>query len=175
MLWCLLLLFSRWIVCRSLRPHGGSRLGFSSFTVSWSWLKLMSAELVMVSNHLILCCPLFLLPSIFPSNRVFSNESVLHISSQSIAVLASPSVLLMSIQGWFPLGLTGFVSLLSKRLPRVFSITAVWKYQPFSAQPSLWSNSHICIWLLEKPQLWLYGSLLIKWCLCFLICCLGMS
>ena len=50
-----------------------------SFTISWSFLKLMSIELVMPSNHLILCCPLLLLPSIFPSIRVFSNESVLHI------------------------------------------------------------------------------------------------
>ena len=67
-------------------------------TNSWSLLKLICIELVMPSNHLILCCPLFLPPSIFPSIRVFSNESVLHIRYQSIGVLASASVLPMNIQ-----------------------------------------------------------------------------
>ena len=61
------------------------------------------------------------------------------------------SVLPMNIQGWYPLGWTGFISLLSKRLSRVFSSTTVQKHQSFGAQPSLWSNSHIRIWLLEKP------------------------
>ena len=65
---------------------------------SRSSLKLMSIESVMLSNHLILCCPLLLPPSIFPSVRVFSNESVLRISGQSIGVSASTSVLLMNIQ-----------------------------------------------------------------------------
>ena len=54
-----------------------STMGFLSFTVSWSWLKLMSIESVMLSNHLILCCPLLLLPSVFPSIGVFSNELAL--------------------------------------------------------------------------------------------------
>ena len=54
------------------------------------------------------------------------------------------------IQGWFPLGLTGLISLLSKVLSRVFSSTTVWKHQFFSAQPSLWSNSHICMWTIGK-------------------------
>ena len=63
---------------------------------------------------------------------------------------ASASVLLMNTQRWFPLGLTGLTSLQSKGLSRVFSNTTVQKYQFFSAQPSLWSNFHICIWLLEK-------------------------
>ena len=62
----------------------------------------------------------------------------------------------MNIQGWFPFGLTGLISLLSKGLSRVFSGTTVRKHQFFSTQPSLWSNSHICTWLLEKLQLWLY-------------------
>ena len=75
----------------------------------------------------------------------------------------------MSIQRWFLLGLTGLISLLSKRLLRVFSSTTVWKHQFFSAQPSLWSSSHIHTWLLEKQQLWLSRPLLAKWCLCFLI------
>ena len=60
-------------------------------------------------------------------------------------------------------------------LSRVFSNTTIWKHQFFGAQPSSWSNSHIHIWLLEKPQLWLYRPLSAKWYLCFLICCLGLS
>ena len=60
-------------------PWTAAHQAFLSFTISWSLLKLMSIELVMPSNHLIRCCPLLLLPSIFPSIRVFSNESVLHI------------------------------------------------------------------------------------------------
>ena len=58
----------------------------------------------------------------------------------------------MTIQGWFPLGLTGLISLLSRGLSRVFSSTTVWKHRFFGSQPSLWSNSHICTWLLEKPS-----------------------
>ena len=69
---------------------------------------------------------------------------------QIIETSASASVLPMNIQGWFPLGLTGWISLLSKGLPRVFSSTTVWKHQFFGAQPSLWSNYHIHTWLLEK-------------------------
>ena len=80
-----------------------------SITNSWSLFKLMSIESVMPSNHLILCCSILLPPSIFPSIRIFSNESVLHI--QSIGVSASTSVLPMNIQDWFPLGLTGWISL----------------------------------------------------------------
>ena len=63
----------------SLRPHGLQHQASLSFTIPWSLLKLMSIELVMPSNYLILCCPLLLLPSIFPSIRVFSNESALRI------------------------------------------------------------------------------------------------
>ena len=68
----------------------------------------------------------------------------------SIGASPSASVLPMNIQGWFPLGSTGLISLLSKELSRVFSSTTVWKHQFFSTQPSLWSSSHICTWLLEK-------------------------
>ena len=103
----------------------------------------MSIESVMPSNHLILCHPLFP-PSTFPSIRVFSNESVLPIRCQSIGVSASASFLPMNIQGWFPLGLTGLISLLFKGLSRIFSNTIVRKHQFFGVQPSLWSESHIC-------------------------------
>ena len=121
------------------------------FTISQSLLKLMSIESVMSSNHLILCHCLFLLPSIFPSIRVFSNELALASDGQSIGASTSASVLPMNIQDWFPFGLTGLISLLSKGLPRVFFSTAVGKHQFFGAQTSLWSNSHFHTWLLEKP------------------------
>ena len=105
---------------------------------SQSLLKLMSIELVMPSNHLILCHPLLLPPSVFPSIRVFSNESFLRIRwPKFIGVSASASVLPMNIQDWFPLGWTGLISLLSKGLSRVFSNTTVQKNQFFSVQFSL--------------------------------------
>ena len=108
-----------------------------SITNSRSLLKLMSVEVVMPSNHLIFCCPLLLLPSIFPSIRVFSDESVLHIRWPNIGVSASVSVLPMNIQDWFPLGWTCWISLQSKRLSRVFSNTTVQKHQFFGARLSL--------------------------------------
>ena len=121
-----------------------------SFTISWRLLKFMSIELVVLSDHLILCCPLLLLPSVFPSIRVFSNELPLHITvlelSLSIRALASTSVLPINIQG---LGMTGLISLLSKGLLTV--LHTVWKHRLSGAQPSLWSYSHIHIQLLEKP------------------------
>ena len=122
--------------------------GFS-FTISWSLLKLMSIELMMPSDHLLLCRSLLLLPLIFPSIRVLPNELALCIRwpkfwSFSISPSNEP-------QGSFPLALTGLISLLSKGLSRVFSNTTVQKHQFFGAQPSLWFNCYIRIWLLEKP------------------------
>ena len=112
------------------------------------------------------------LPSFFISIRVSSHESVLHIRWPSIGVSASASVLPIHIQGWFPLGLTGLISLQHKGLSRVFSNTTVQKLQFFSAQPSLWSSFHIHIWLLEKPLTrWIFVSKGLS----FLICCLGWS
>ena len=113
-----------------------------SFTISWSLPKFMCIELVMSSNLLILCHPLLLLPSIFAGIRVFSNDWLFTSGGQNIGASASASVLPMNIQGWFPLGLTGLISLKSKGLSRIFSRTTVQKHQFFSAQPSLWSNSH---------------------------------
>ena len=98
--------------------------------------KSISMELVMPSNHLILCRPL-LLPSIFPSIRVFSNESVLHIRWPSNGVSASTSVLPKNTQDWSPLGWTGWISLQTKGLSRVFSNTTVQKHQFFGARLSL--------------------------------------
>ena len=100
--------------------------------------KLMSIMLVMPSNYLILCCPLLLLLSIFPSIRVFSNDQLFASGDQSIAASSSASVLPMNIHNWFPLGLTCIISLQSSGLSRVFSSTTVWKYQFFDAQPSLY-------------------------------------
>ena len=114
-----------------------------SITNLRSLLKPLSIEAVMPSNHLNLRHPLLLPPSIFPSTRVLSNESVLCITVQSIGVSASASVLPMNIQDLFPLEWTDWISLQSKGLSRVFSNTTVQKHQFFSAQPSLWSNSHI--------------------------------
>ena len=81
---------------------------------------------------------------------------------QSIGASASASVLPKNIQDWFPLQLTCLISLQSKGLSRVLSNTTVQKHQFFSSRLSLWSNSHIHMWLLEKPQLWLDGPLLAK-------------
>ena len=85
----------------------------------------MSIELVMPFNHCILCFPLLILPSIFPSIRIFPMSRLFASVDQGIG--ASASVLPMNIQGWFPLGLDSLISLLSKRLSRVFSSTTVEK------------------------------------------------
>ena len=136
--------------CLTATPWTAACQASLSITNSRSLSKLMSIESMMPSNHLILCRPLLLLPSIFPSIRVFSNESALPISGQSIGASASASILPMNIQTWFPLGLTGLISLLSKGLSRVFSWTSVRKHQFFGAQPSLWSRFHFHTWLLEN-------------------------
>ena len=97
-----------------------------------------------------LCRPIVLLPSIFLSIRVFSSELALRIRWPNYWSFSSASVLPMNIQDWFPLGLTGLISLPSKGLSRVFSWTTIQKHQFFSTQLSVWSNSHIHTWLLEK-------------------------
>ena len=122
-----------------------------SFINSWCLLKFMSIESVMLSDDVILCALSLLFRSIFPSIRVFSVSCLFGSGSWNIGASASASVLPMNIQDWFPLGLTGLISLQSKGLSRVFSSTTVWKHQFFGPQASLWSNSHICTWLWEKP------------------------
>ena len=84
----------------------------------------------------------------FTASGSFPMIQLFPLGGQSIGASASASVFLMHIQGRFPLGLTGLISLQSKGLSRVFSSTTVWKHQFFGVQPSLWSNSHICTWLL---------------------------
>ena len=108
-----------------------------SITNSQSLLKPMSIESVMPSNHLILCHPLLLLPSIFPNIRVSSNESILHIRWPKYWSFRLASVLTMNIQDWFPSAQTGWLSWLSKGLSRIFFKTKVQKHQFFGAQLSL--------------------------------------
>ena len=86
----------------------------------------------------------------FPASGSFPVSQLFPTGGQSIGALSSASVLLMNIQGWFLLGLTGLISLQSKELSRVFSSITVRKHQLFSAQLYLWSNTHIHTWLLEK-------------------------
>ena len=115
------------------------------FTVSPSLLKLMSIELVMPLNHLILCCPLLLLPSIFPSIKVFSSELALHIRwpkywsfNASIDLSNEYSGLISFTTDWCDL------LALQQGVSRVFSSSTVQKHRFFDTQLSLWSNSHIC-------------------------------
>ena len=136
--------FGRFIVVQSLShvllfvtPWTAACQAFLSFAISWSLLKLTSIELMMPSNHLILCCPLLLLPSSFPSMRVFSNESVLRIrwpKYWSFSFNISPSNehpgLISFRMDWLDL-------LQSKGLSRFFSNTTVQKHQFFGAQLSL--------------------------------------
>ena len=103
----------------------------------------------------------------FPASGSFPMSLFFASGGQSIRVSASASILPMNIQDWFPLGLTSSISLLSKGLSRVFSNTTVQKHHFFGTPPSLWYNSHIHTWLLEKPKLWLNGplvfGLLLSW------------
>ena len=117
-------------------------------TNSRSSLRLTSIESVMPSNHLILCRPLLFLPPIPPSIRVLSNESTPRMST---GVSALASFLPKKSQGWSPSECTGWISLQSKGLSRVFSNTTVQRHQFFGAQPSSQSNSHIHTWPQEKP------------------------
>ena len=110
----------------------------------------------------------FSCPQSFPASESCPVSQPFTSGGQSIRALAS--VLPMNMQGWFPLGLAGLISLLFKGLSRVFSSTTVQKHQFFGVQPSLWSNSHINTWLLGKPELWLYEPLSAKRGLCYARC-----
>ena len=141
-------------------PQNAVHQASLSITNSRNLLKLTSIELVMSSNHLILCRPLLLLPSIFPSIRVFSNESVPHIrwpKYWSLSFNISPSSeypgLISFRRDWLdPLVAQGTLKSLLQHHSSKVSILC--------AQLSLWSNSHIHTWPLEKPKLWLDGSFL---------------
>ena len=124
-----------------------------SFTISWSSLKPMSIESMMPSNHLTLCCPLLHLSSIFPSIRVFSNESSLHIRWPKYWSFSFSISLSNEYSGLISFRISFRFDLLAVKgtLVRVFSSTTVWMHQVFSAQSSLWPNSQIHARLLEKP------------------------
>ena len=113
-------------------------------------LKLTSIESVMPSSHLILCHPLLILPSIPPSIS-FSNESALHMRWPKYWSFSLASFLPKNTQDGSPLEWTGWISLQSKGLSRVFSNTTVQTHQFFGVQPSSQSNSHIHTWPQEKP------------------------
>ena len=126
----------QWLSCVWLftTPWTAARQASLSITNTWSLLKLMSIELVIPFNHLILCHSLLFLPSVFPSIRVFSKESVLHIRWPKYWSFSFS--LPMNIQDWFPLGLTGLFSLQSKGLSKLFSNTTVQIHQFFCSQLS---------------------------------------
>ena len=145
-----------------MTPQTAACQAFLSILNSRSLLKLMSIELVMSSNHLILCHPLLLLPSIFPSIRVFSNDSVFCIRWPKYWRLSFSISLSNVYSGLISFRSDSLVSLQSKGLWRVFSNTTVWKHQFIAIQSSWWFNSHTHTWLLEKPQLWLEGPLSAK-------------
>ena len=143
--------FSQSVMSDFVIPWTAARQASLSITNSWSLPKLMSVELVRPSNHLILCRPLLFLPSIFPSIRVFSNKSALHIRwpkywsfSFNICLSNEHSGLISFRMDWLNL-------LAVQGLARVFSNTTVQKHQFFGAQLSSQSNSHIHTQLLEKP------------------------
>ena len=110
-----------------------------SSTLSQSFIKFMSIELVMLSNHLILCYPILFLPSIFPSIRIFSNESALQVAKVQLQQQSFQCIIRVYFLriDWF------LISLQSKGLSRVFSSTIIQKHQSFGTQPFLWSNSDI--------------------------------
>ena len=122
-----------------------------SITNSQSSLRLTSIESVMPSSHLILCRPLLFLPQIPPSIRVFSKKSTLHMRWPKYWRFSFSIIPSKNTQGWSPSEWTGWISLQSKGLSRVFSYTTVQKHQFFSVQLSSQSNSHIHTWPLEKP------------------------
>ena len=146
------LLFSHSVVSDSLRPHGlqNHRLPCPSPTPGacsdscplsqWCHPATSSCVISLSSS-----------PQSFPASGSFLMSQFFASGGQSSGVSASASVLLMNIQDWFPLGFTGWISLLSKGLSRVFSSTTVQRHQLFGTQPFLLSCSHIRTWLLEKP------------------------
>ena len=148
----ILFLFSGLVMSDSLWPHGmrHARLPSPSLTpraysnscpVSWWCHPTISSSVVPFSSHL----------QSFPASGTFQMSQFFESGGQSIRVSASASVLPTNIQDWFPLGWADWISLQSKGLSRVFSNTTVQKHQFFGIQLSLWSNSHIHTWLLEKP------------------------
>ena len=132
-----------------LQPHGLRHARLPCPSTALSLLKLTSTESVMPSNHLVV--PFSSHLQSFPASGSFQMSQFFASGGQSIHISASASVLPMNIQDWCPLGWTGWISLQSKGLSRVFSNTTVQKHRFFSTQLSLQSSCHIHTWLLEKP------------------------
>ena len=158
--WTFYFLFSEWLMIFSsvyllshvrlfATPGTAACQASLSITNSWSLLKFMSIKSVMLSNWFSVV-PFSSHFQTFPASGSFPMGQFFTSGGQRIGT-ASASVLPMNIQGWFPLGWTGWISLQSKGLSRVFSNTTVQKHQFLGAQLSLWSNSHTHTWLLEKP------------------------
>ena len=122
-----------------------------SFSISQTLLKFMSIELMMPSKHPSSIAPFSSWPQSFTASGSFPISQLFASGGQNIGASVSASVLPVNIQGWFPWALTDFISLQSKGFYRVSSNTTVQKHQFFGAQLSLWYNSHIHTWLLEKP------------------------
>ena len=145
------MLFSHSVTSDSLQPHGlqHSRLPCPSLSpeVSSNSCPLSQWSHSTISSSVV---PFFSCLQSFPTSGSFPDVSSLHQVVKVLESFTSASVPPMNIQDWFPLGLTGLISLQSKGLSRVFN-TTIQKHQFFSAQPSLWSHSHIHTWLLEKP------------------------
>ena len=143
------LLFGHSVVSNSLWPMGCSMRGFP---VLHHVLELAQTQVQWVSDAVSSSViPFSSCLQSFPASGSSPRSQFFTSCGQSIGVSISASVLPMNIQEWFPLGLTGLISLQSKELSRVFSNTTVQKHWFFSRQPSLWSNSHIHTWLLENP------------------------
>ena len=158
-----LLMFGRSVMSDSLQPHGlqHARLPCLSPTPracsnSCPWSQWCHPT---ISSSVV---PFSSCPQSSPAWGSFLMSQLFESAGQSIGASASASVLPMNIWDRFPLGWTGWISLQSKGLSRVFSNTTVQKHQFFGAQPALWSNSHIRTWLLEKSELWLDGLLSAK-------------
>ena len=143
--------FSQSVMSDFVIPWTAARQASLSITNSWSLPKLMSVELVRPSNHLILCRPLLFLPSIFPSIRVFSNKSALHIRWPKYWSFSFNICLSNEHSGLISFRMDCLNLLAVQGLARVFSNTTVQKHQFFGAQLSSQSNSHIHTQLLEKP------------------------
>ena len=144
--------FSHSVMSDSLRPHGllhtrlpcpspTSRAYSNSCPLSWWCHPTISSSVIPFSSSL----------QSFPASGSFPVSQLFTSSGQSIGISAAASVLPKNIQDWFPLGRTGLISLQSKELSRVCSNNTFQKHQFFDAQLSLWSNSNIHTWLLEKP------------------------
>ena len=149
-MWGISVQLSRSVVSDSVTPWTAVHQASWSITNSWSLLKLMSIELVIPSKHLILFHSLSSCLWSFPASGSFPTSELFASGGQSVGVSASASVLAMNIQNWFPLGLTGLISLQSKGPSRVFSNTTVQKHQFFSSSKALilWRSASFMV------QLW---------------------